>query len=95
MAKKQIRVNKAKAPSVKWEFPLDRQNLIYFGVGIGVILLGYALMATGITEEPATLSGKWNNPFAVIVAPVLLVIGYCVIIPYSIFKLFRKKEVNQ
>lgn len=95
MAKKQIRVTKVSAPSVKWEFPLEKQNLIYFGIGLGVILLGYALMATGITEEPAKLNAKWDNPFAVIIAPILLVLGYCVIIPYSIFKLFKKKEVNQ
>jgi NADH:ubiquinone oxidoreductase subunit 6 (subunit J) len=59
-----------------------------------VILVGYALMTTGITEDPATVSGKWNNPLAVIVAPILLILGYCVIIPYSIIKIFRKKEVN-
>jgi hypothetical protein len=98
MAKKQIRTSRTtqvKTQSVKWEFPLEKQNLIYFGIGLGVILLGYLLMATGITEDPATVSGKWNNPLAVIVAPVLLILGYCVIIPYSIIKSFRKKEVNQ
>jgi hypothetical protein len=94
MAKKQIRTTQVKTPSVKWEFPLEKQNLIYFGIGLGVILLGYALMATGITEEPAKVNAKWDNSFAVIVAPVLLIIGYCVIIPYSIIKIFRKKEVN-
>ena len=49
-------------------------------------------MATGVTEEPALPDGKWNNPFAVVVAPLLLVIGYCVIIPLGLIKFFSKKK---
>ena len=52
-------------------------------------------MATGISDQPALADGKWNNPLAVSVAPVLLVIGYCVIIPYALLKFFgKKKEID-
>lgn len=81
-----------KTKSVKWEFPLEKKDLIVIGIGLAVILLGYLLMATGITEEPALPNGKWNNPFAVVVAPFLLVIGYCVIIPLGLIKFFTKKQ---
>lgn len=62
------------------------------GIGVAVILVGFLLMSTGVTEEPAVPDGKWNNFFAVQLAPVLLIIGYCGIIPYAIIKYFKKDE---
>jgi len=79
----------------KWNFPLGKKNMIYTLIGIGVILLGYALMATGMTEEAAVVDGTWNNPLAISVAPMLLVIGYCVIIPFAILKFFKKGEKTE
>ncbi len=93
MAKRELNVTKKKS-AVKWEFPLEKNNLIIIGIGLAVILLGYMLMATGISDEAATVDGKWNNPMAVTIAPILLVIGYTVIIPYGIIKRFNKVEVQ-
>jgi hypothetical protein len=75
-----------------WEFPLERKNLMWLGIGLLVIIVGYLLMSTGITEEAAVPDGKWNNPFAITVAPLVLLLGYCVIIPFAIMKNFGKKE---
>lgn len=82
---------------VKWEFPLNKRNFVILAIGVGVIIFGYLLMATGITDQPAVPDGKWNNVFAVQIAPVVLVIGYCVIIPYSIMKFFggQKDDTQQ
>ena len=80
---------------IVWKFPLERQNFIWLGIGIAVIIIGYLLMSTGITEKPAVLQGKWDNHMAITVAPILLVLGYCVIIPFAILKMFKsKKEDN-
>lgn len=79
-----------KSKSNNWQFPLDKKNLIYIGIGLAVIVVGYLLMATGITQQPAIPNGKWDNPFAISVAPIIIVIGYCVIIPYAIVKVFKK-----
>jgi hypothetical protein len=76
---------------VQWLMPWTKQNYIIMAIGLGVIVLGYILMSTGITEQPALPQGKWNNPF-VIVAPILLVLGYCVILPFGIFKSYLKKQ---
>jgi hypothetical protein len=57
--------------------------------------LGYALMATGMTEEAAIVEGTWNITLAISVAPMLLVIGYCVIIPFAILKYFKKEEKTE
>lgn len=91
MAKQTIKARSTQS-APKWNFPLQKQNFIIIGIGIVVILIGYLLMATGITEEPALPNGKWNNVLAVSIAPILLVIGYCVIIPFGIFKTFANKE---
>lgn len=93
MAKRELNVTKKKS-AVKWEFPLEKNNLMIIGVGLLVILIGYMLMATGVTEDPAVADGKWNNPMAVTIAPILLIIGYTVIIPYGIIKKFKKVEAQ-
>jgi uncharacterized membrane protein YidH (DUF202 family) len=87
-------IKKVSTPSVEWKLPFEKQNFMILLIGLGIILLGYALMATGITETAATVDGTWNNPLAVYVAPTLLIIGYCVVIPYGIIRFFGKKEVN-
>ncbi|MCL2040148.1 MAG: DUF3098 domain-containing protein [Bacteroidetes bacterium] len=98
MAKKntnQKNVKKNAKKSVKWNFPYNKTDLIWLLVGIGVVVLGYVLMATGITEEPAIPEGVWNNHLAVNVAPVVLFIGYLVIIPLALFKFFSRPKKNK
>ena len=55
-----------------WDF--SATNYKIFGFGIFTILLGYYLLWTGETTSTQ----------AVKLSPVVLVIGYCVIIPISI-----------
>jgi hypothetical protein len=61
-------------------FPLEKKNFIILGVGLLVIILGYVALSGNRVEGflPLTL------------APILLILGYCVIIPIGI--LYRKKE---
>ncbi len=92
MAKSEIKSRTKSIHKATWKFPLQKQNFYIIGVGLIIIIIGYLLMATGITEEPALPNGKWNNIFAVSIAPILLVLGYCVIIPYGIFTSFPPKE---
>jgi len=54
--------------------PLGKQNFLIMGVGLLVIIVGYLTMLTGSVEGILPL----------VVAPLLLVIGYCVIIPFGI-----------
>ncbi len=48
--------------------------------GVAVIIAGYF----ALSAKP------WDNPIALNVAPILLVLGYCVIIPIGI--IYRKKK---
>lgn len=59
---------------------LTRNNYFLFGLGLLTITFGYILMATGET----------NSFRSVKFAPVILVIGYCIIIPISIFYKFQE-----
>jgi hypothetical protein len=60
--------------------PFERENYIIFGVGLLFILAGYVALSGNSVEGfvPLTL------------APLLLVIGYCVIIPIAI--MYRKRS---
>ncbi len=60
--------------------PLKRENFIILGAGLLVILAGYLAMLEGSVEGVLPL----------VVAPILLVLGYCFVIPFGI--LYRKKE---
>ncbi len=90
MAKQIKGVSQSK--KVTWDFPYEKKNFILFGIGLATIVLGYILMATGITDDPAKYQTTWNNPLASSVAPVVLVIGYCVIIPLALIRSFTKKS---
>ncbi len=55
-----------------------------------IILAGVVIIVAGYFA----LSAKpWDNPIALNVAPILLVVGYCVVIPIGI--IFRRKKTEQ
>ncbi len=61
-------------------FPLGRTNYLIMAIGLVVIVIGYIMLAD------ATVNGFAQMTFA----PILLVLGYCVIIPIGI--MYRKKD---
>ena len=54
-------------------------NYLILCAGIAVILLGYIVMAMGDATSPLSMT----------VAPIILMLGYCVIVPVGI--IYRKK----
>lgn len=60
-------------------FPFTKLNYQILGAGILCLILGYVALA----QDP------WDGTMPLVVAPILLMLGYCVIIPIGI--LFRKK----
>ena len=64
-----------------WSF--SQTNYILFGAGLLIIIIGYIVMATGDTSSPQSLT----------VAPIMLFIGYIILIPASlIYKKDRSKS---
>ncbi len=61
--------------SIFHSWPFSKKNYMLFLIGIATIILGYILMYTGETSSYQSI----------VIAPIVLVIGYCIIIPISIF----------
>lgn len=64
------------------ELPFDNRNYFLFLAGLVVIILGFVLMGTG----------ELNSTQSLTIAPLVLLIGYLVIIPISIMLKKRKKS---
>ncbi len=79
MAKIEKRVT-PKQKQVIGAFPLTKINYQILTAGIVCIVIGYIALG----QEP------WDGTMPLVVAPILLVLGYCFIIPLGI--LFRKKS---
>lgn len=60
--------------------PFTRTNYTILISGLVCIILGYI----ALSQKP------WDGFFPLVVAPILLVLGYCVVIPIGI--MYRKKE---
>jgi hypothetical protein len=58
----------------------DKSNYILFGIGVGIIILGFILMA----QDP------WDNPLSLSVSPLVLLFAYLIVFPLSI--LYKKKK---
>lgn len=56
-------------------WPFNKFNYLIFGIGVLTIMLGYLLMSTG----------KVDSFQSIRLSPLLLFIGYVVLIPLSIF----------
>ena len=75
-----LRGKQAKKSKADETFPFDRENYLIIGVGILFIVAGYIAMSGNVVEGFSQLT----------LSPILLLVGYCVIIPVGIF--YRKKE---
>ncbi|MEX1138787.1 MAG: hypothetical protein WEB33_09040 [Bacteroidota bacterium] len=60
--------------------PLTTRNYQILGVALLCIVLGYV----ALSQEP------WDGTFPLIVAPILLFLGYCVLVPVAI--LYRRRD---
>jgi len=61
-------------------FPFERENFIIMGIGLLFILAGYIALSGNVVEGFRQLT----------LAPLLLVLGYCVIVPIGI--IYKKKS---
>lgn len=78
MAKSTSRISSSRT-SVNWKSPWTTQHFTYLGGAIAVIVAGFLLLAKGMYSS-------WDDPLSVDVAPVVLVIGYCILVPLAIMR---------
>jgi len=74
---------KKRGSTAKEALPFSSTNYLLFGIGLLVIIIGYILLSIG----------PWNSFYSLTAAPILLVIGYCIVIPIAI--LYHKKKNTQ
>lgn len=70
---------KEKKGQEKLKLPFGRKNYLLFAFGILVIVVGYIFLGYG----------------SITAAPIMLVLGYCVIIPLSIIVRDKKEEKSE
>jgi hypothetical protein len=77
-----LKSKKHKKDQSHLHFAMTSKNYLIMGIGIALIVLGYFFMSENSVDGflPTT------------VAPVLLIIGYCVIVPMGI--LYKDKNIN-
>ncbi len=76
--KRNRRGPRGRAAQMPW--PFEKENYRLFGISLLVILIGYIFL----------VQGPWDSFYSRTLGPIILVIGYCILIPYAI--LYRKKE---
>jgi hypothetical protein len=83
---------KVKKPQLKtgqkvkkdFSFPLEKENFVIIGAGIVLIILGYLLMNQNSVD----------GFVPTVISPIMLFLGYCVIIPYGILKGHRANKTE-
>ncbi|RPI59828.1 MAG: hypothetical protein EHM44_11450 [Ignavibacteriales bacterium] len=80
--KKNVKTSAKSLPSpfsIYWE----KTNYLLFGLGMLLIILGFYFMG----------QGEWNSSSSLVISPILLFLGFVVIMPASIF--YRKKAATE
>ena len=80
--KKNVKTSAKSLPSpfnIYWE----KTNYLLFGLGMVLIILGFYFMG----------QGEWNSSSSLVISPILLFLGFVVVMPASI--LYRKRNVAQ
>ena len=87
MAKVQNKKNirKAKKNISPFNIYWKKGNFVLLLIGILVIILGYIFMSMG----------SWDSFPSLFISPILLIIGYLLILPASILYSKKEKAVNQ
>jgi len=63
-----------------WDF--STTNYVLFGIGLALIIVGYLVMA----------SGEVNSFQSLTLAPIMLFVGYLIIIPIALIYRDKKKQ---
>ena len=72
-------VKKVKKGDVSVGADFNKRNFAFLGIGLAVIILGFVFLAFG----------------DITIAPILLVLGYCVVIPIGILLPKSRNEAEQ
>jgi len=76
--------------STKEKFVFAKNNIVMILIGIGITLLGFALMIGGGSEDPNVFNeDELFSDVRITIAPLLVISGYCVVI----FGIMKKPKI--
>ena len=75
--------------TAKPNFIFEKQNYKWMFIGLGLISLGFILMAGGGSDDPNVFNPEIFNTRRIRVAPTLILLGFGIQI-YAILKNFKK-----
>ncbi len=78
MGKKQSKYQAKTQSSVQKEFIFERKNYLFMLIGIGIISLGFILMAGGGSDDPNVFNPEIFSWRRIRLAPILIIIGFAV-----------------
>ena len=70
----------------------SKENYIWMAAGLAVLALGFILMAGGKSSDPTVFNAKEvYSPMRITVAPLLIIIGFCI----EIYAIMRKPKQTE
>ena len=66
-------------------FAFGRQNYLWMGIGIAVLIVGYLLMSGGGSDDPNVFDESIFSARRITLAPTVVLAGYGIIV-YAILK---------
>lgn len=81
--KKNVKTSSSKSLPSPFNIYWERTNYLLFGLGMLLIIFGFYFMGVG----------EWDSSSSLLISPILLFLGFVVVMPASI--LYRKKEATE
>lgn len=79
------------SPKQEEQFPFEKKNYIFLLIGIGILILGFALMAGGGSPNPNVFSMDIFSHRRITVAPITVLLGFGMI-GYAIMHKPKKND---
>lgn len=73
------------------EFIFNKENYKWLIIAVGVIVLGFCLMAGGGSDDPNVFSEEVLSPRRITLAPIVVMIGFALVV-FAILKGSPKKD---
>lgn len=62
------------------DFPLGRTNYLYIAIGFAIIIIGFALMSGGKSDDPSVFNPEVFSFRRITLAPIVVMFGFISII---------------
>jgi membrane-bound ClpP family serine protease len=88
MSKKQAKQQDKQAEEL---FPLGKENYKLMLIGLGIIIIGFALMIGGGSDDPNVFSEEIFSFRRITLAPIIVLFGFI----FQIYAIMKKPKTNE